>query len=399
MGIEIGQTVNGYQVIALVGRGGMGKVFKVRNVISDRVEAMKVLLDDTTAAAELAERFLREIKVVASLEHPNIAGLRTAFRADNQLVMIMELVEGSSLAETLRGGRLNAPYAVDCMCQVLAALSYAHKQGVIHRDIKPGNILITSAGAVKLTDFGIASKAGDARLTATGMALGSLYYMSPEQVKAVPLDPRSDLYSVGATLYECVTGNHPFLGDSFYAIMQAHLELKPVPPIKLSPDIPAELSRIIEKALEKAPEKRFQTAEEFRNALLEVQSVASQSAAGYRLVTPAPLPVYATPAPGPVHTTPAPAAPPTLESMQTAPIAEAPVATAGRGASRAVKSLDAPELERLKKELAVYIGPMARIIVARAAKNSGSLRQLYETVAAEIPSPADREKFLASHRF
>lgn len=390
MSIEIGQTVSGYQVIALVGRGGMGKVFKVQNVVSDRVEAMKVLLDDATAAPELAERFLREIKVVASLEHPNIAGLRTAFRADNQLVMIMELVEGASLAEKLRGGRFHAAYAVDCMCQVLAALSYAHKQGVIHRDIKPGNILITPSGIVKLTDFGIASKSGDARLTATGMALGSLYYMSPEQVRAVPLDARSDLYSVGATLYECVTGNHPFLGDSFYAIMQAHLELRPVPPIKLSPDIPPELSRIIEKTLEKAPENRFQTAEEFRKVLLELYSGAMQpAAAGYRLVTPAPTPVYAPPAPAP---------PLASESMQAAPTA-APVAAESRGASRPVKSLDAPELDRLKKELAFYIGPMARIIVARAAKNSGSLRQLYETVAAEIPSPADREKFLASHFF
>ncbi len=399
MGIEIGQTVNGYQVIALVGRGGMGKVFKVRNVISDRVEAMKVLLDDATAAAELSERFLREIKVVASLDHPNIAGLRTALKVDNQLVMIMELVEGSSLAEKLRGGRLTIPYAVDSMCQVLGALAYAHRQGVIHRDIKPGNILLTAAGVVKLTDFGIASKAGDARLTATGMALGSLYYMSPEQVKAVALDARSDLYSVGATLYECVTGNHPFLGDSFYAIMQAHLELRPVAPIKLRADMPVELSRIIEKALEKAPENRFQTAEEFRNALLTLQPGTVQPAAGYRLVTPAPTPVYAPPAPSPVHTTAAPAAPPTLESMQTTPTAGASAPTHGRGASRAVKSLDAPELERLKKDLAVYIGPMARIIVARAAKNSGSLRQLYETVAEEIPSPADREKFLASHRF
>jgi eukaryotic-like serine/threonine-protein kinase len=392
MSIEIGQTLNGYQVIALVGRGGMGKVFKVRNVISDRVEAMKVLLDDTTAAPELAERFLREIKVVASLDHPNIAGLRTAFRADNQLVMIMELVEGSSLAEKLRGGRLNAPYAADCVCQVLAALSYAHKQGVIHRDIKPGNILITSRGVVKLTDFGIASKAGDARLTATGMALGSLYYMSPEQVKAVPLDARSDLYSVGATLYECVTGNHPFLGDSFYVIMQAHLELKPVPPIKLSPDIPVGLSRIIERALEKAPENRFQTAEEFRNALLEVQPDAAQPAAGYRLVTPPPGPM-------PVYATPAPAAPSAPQAMQSAPTVVAPPPAESRGVSRPVKSLEAPELEKLKKELAVYIGPMARIIVARAAKSSGSLRQLYETVAAEIPSPADRQKFLASRGF
>jgi len=119
MGIEIGQTVGGYQVVALLGRGGMGKVFRVRNVISDRVDAMKVLLGDTRATPDLSERFLREIKVVASLEHPNIAALRTAFKVDDQLVMIMELVEGLSLDDQPRGGRLNPVYAVDCTCQVL----------------------------------------------------------------------------------------------------------------------------------------------------------------------------------------------------------------------------------------------------------------------------------------
>ena len=359
MGIEIGETVGGYQVIALLGRGGMGKVFKVRNVISDRVEAMKVLLDDATAAPDLSERFLREIKVVAGLEHSNIAALRTAFKVDDQLVMIMELVEGSSLDQQLRGGRLNPVYAVDCTCQVLAALSYAHRQRVIHRDIKPANILITPRGVVKLTDFGIASKAGDAKLTAPGMALGSLYYMSPEQLKAEPLDARSDLYSLGATLYECVTGRHPFQGDSFYAIMKGHLEQKPPPPMQLSPDVPDGLSQIIERSLEKAPERRFQSAEDFRNALLELQSRLAPPPSGHRLVTPAPVPVYAGP----------PAAiPPASDSLETAPASAAPVAAESLRASQPVKSLGEPDLDRLKKELAVYIGPMARIIVARAAK-------------------------------
>lgn len=386
MGIEIGQTVGGYQVTALLGRGGMGKVYKVRNVISDRVEAMKVLLDDATALPEVAERFLREIKVVAGLEHPNIASLRTAFKLDDQLIMIMELVEGSSLDEKLRGGRLNPVYAVDCTCQVLAALSYAHRLGVIHRDIKPGNILITPGGVVKLTDFGIASKAGDPRLTAPGTALGSLYYMSPEQLKAEPLDMRSDLYSLGATLYECVTGRHPFQGDSFYAIMRGHLEQKPLPPMQLSPDIPDRLSRIIERALEKAPERRFQSAEDFRNALVELQAQLAPPPSGLRLVTPPPVPVYAVPAR-------------LTDSIETVATPAAPAAAQGLRASQPVKSLGEPDLEKLKKDLAVYIGPMARIIVARAAKRSGSLRQLYEAVAAEIPSPSDRQKFLASRVF
>jgi len=390
MGIEIGQTVGGYQVIALVGRGGMGKVYKVRNVISDRVEAMKVLLDDATAAPDLSERFLREIKVVAGLEHPNIASLRTAFKVDDQLIMIMELVEGSSLDENLRGGRLNPLYALDCTCQVLAALSYAHRLGVIHRDIKPANILITRGGVVKLTDFGIASKAGDPRLTAPGTALGSLYYMSPEQLKAEPLDVRSDLYSLGATLYECVTGRHPFQGDSFYAIMRGHLEQKPLPPVRLSADIPAGLSRLIEKALEKAPEHRFQSAEEFRNALVEFQSQLSPAPSGLRLVTPPPVPIYAAPAPTAILA---------AATVEAVPAPAAPAAAGSLRVSQQVKSLGEPDLEKLKRDLAVYIGPMAKIIVARAAKKSGSLRQLYESVAAEIPSPADREKFLASRVF
>jgi serine/threonine-protein kinase len=304
--------------------------------------------------------------------------------------MIMELVEGSSLDEKLRGGRLNPLYALDCTCQVLAALSYAHRLGVIHRDIKPANILITSSGVVKLTDFGIASKAGDPKLTAPGTALGSLYYMSPEQLKAEPLDVRSDLYSLGATLYECVTGRHPFQGDSFYAIMRGHLDEKPLPPIRLSADIPEGLSRIIEKALEKAPDHRFQSAEDFRNALVELQSQLAPAPSGLRLVTPPPVPVY---------TAPGPAAIPAADFVETAPAPAVPATAGALRASQPVKPLGEPDLEKLKKDLAVYIGPMARIIVARAAKRSGSLRQLYESVAAEIPSPADREKFLASRVF
>ncbi|PYX87083.1 MAG: serine/threonine protein kinase, partial [Acidobacteria bacterium] len=195
--LDIGTTIGDYEVVALLGRGGMGKVYKVRNVISDRVEAMKVLLPDTEATPELAERFIREIKVVASLDHRNIASLRTALRVDSQLLMVMECVEGTSVDQKLRVGKIGVGQVVHYMTQVLDALAYAHRRGVIHRDVKPSNILIGPDDNVKLTDFGIASRAGDPRLTATGMALGSLYYMSPEQVRAMSLDARSDLYSVG----------------------------------------------------------------------------------------------------------------------------------------------------------------------------------------------------------
>jgi eukaryotic-like serine/threonine-protein kinase len=361
--LDVGQTVGDYEILALLGRGGMGKVFKVRNLISDRMEAMKVLLPDTDAAPELAERFSREIKLVASLEHPNIASLRTAVRAGNQMLMIMEYVEGSSLDQRMQSQKLEIRQAVHFMVQVLSALGYAHQHGVVHRDIKPSNILVRSDDSVKLTDFGIASRAGDPRITATGIALGSLYYMSPEQVKALPLDPRSDIYSVGVTLYEIVTGRRPIQGDSFFAIMRAHLDQKPPAPIELAPQISPELSGLIERALEKSPEYRFQTAADFSSALKRVfPDVPSRILAGS-------------------HTDNSVAA--------SVPSRTIPAPTTG-------KVFEPALLETVRKNLAAYIGPMAKVIVNRAAKNARSARDLYETVAEEIPSPADRQKFLRS---
>src|SRR5215472_3177208 len=150
MDLQIGSTVGDYQVIGILGAGGMGKVYKVRNTISDRVEAMKVLLPDLANAPELADRFLREIKVQASLEHPNIAALHTALRIDNQLLMFMEFVEGVTLEQLLKEqGRIPVGSAVNYVSQVLSALDYAHQHGVIHRDIKPANMMLTPAGAVK----------------------------------------------------------------------------------------------------------------------------------------------------------------------------------------------------------------------------------------------------------
>ncbi len=268
MNLEVGSTIGDYQVIDILGAGGMGKVYKVRNVISDRVEAMKVLLPDLAQSADLADRFLREIKVQASLEHPNIAALHTAVRVENQLLMLMEFVEGITLEQHLNTGPLAPAEAVEYVRQVLAALEYAHARGVVHRDIKPANMMLTAGGVVKLMDFGIAKSTTDRRLTMTGTTIGSLYYMSPEQIRGeVALDGRADLYSVGVSLYEMVTGKHPFDGDSQFAIMSAHLEKDPVPPIQLDPRLPAALNEIILMSVVKDPNGRFQTAGAFRNAL------------------------------------------------------------------------------------------------------------------------------------
>jgi serine/threonine protein kinase len=272
----VGQKLGDYEILGILGAGGMGKVYKVRNTISDRIEAMKILLPDLAGQKDLADRFLREIKVLASLNHPNIAALRTALTLDNQLVMIMEFVDGVTLSSRLHQGAIPPAQAVKYIDQVLDALSYAHKQNIIHRDIKPANMMLTPDGSVKLMDFGIARSATDRSLTLTGTTLGSLNYMPPEQVKGDPADNRSDLYSLGVSLYEMVTGQLPFQADSNYAIMAAHLQEVPKPPIVLRPGIPQALNQIIVMALAKDPGQRFQSADAFRGAL---NSVSAQGAA------------------------------------------------------------------------------------------------------------------------
>ena len=284
----VGQKLGDYEILGILGAGGMGKVYKVRNTISDRVEAMKILLPDLAGQKDLADRFLREIKVLASLHHPNIAALRTALTLDNQLVMIMEFVDGVTLSSRLHQGAIPPALAVKYIDQVLDALSYAHKQNIIHRDIKPANMMLTPDGTVKLMDFGIARSASDRSLTMTGTTLGSLNYMPPEQVKGDPADNRSDLYSLGVSLYEMVAGQLPFTADSNYAMMAAHLQEVPKPPIVLRPGIPQALNQIIVMALAKDPGQRFQSADAFRGALKSVpaQGAGTQAGADPRAFAP-----------------------------------------------------------------------------------------------------------------
>jgi eukaryotic-like serine/threonine-protein kinase len=267
---EANKRIGDYQILDELGSGGMGRVWRVRNVITDRVEAMKVLLPDLAGRQELAARFQREIKLMASLNHPNIAALRTAFTADNQLYMVMEYVEGTTLADKIEKGPIPVNDAVNYISQVLSAVSYAHQQHIIHRDIKPANMMLTPQGVVKLMDFGIARAGEERSLTMTGTTMGSLSYMSPEQVKGEATDARSDLYSVGVSLYEFVTGQRPFTASSDYSIMAAHVKEAPKPPVDLHPGLPASLNEIILMSIAKDPAQRFQTADAFRNALSSV---------------------------------------------------------------------------------------------------------------------------------
>ena len=318
-----GKRIGDYEILGELGKGGMGRVYKVRNVISDRVEAMKVLLPDLAGQKDLADRFLREIKMLASLDHPNIAALRTAFTAENQLVMIMEYVEGETLAARVERGPVPVPDALKYMDDALAALSYAHKRNIIHRDVKPSNMMVTPQGLLKLMDFGIARSGNDKNLTVTGTALGSLNYMSPEQIQGGAVDARSDIYSLGIALYEILTGKQPFKRDSDFAIMAAHMKEIAQRPIELRPDMPQGLNDIIVMAIAKDPAQRFQTADAFRGALGSVrESLAMGSQAA--------IPVMASAAPPPAWTpTPAVAQPgtgATPPKMPTQPVYQPPTA-------------------------------------------------------------------------
>ena len=289
MELEIGATVGDYRVIGVVGSGGTGKVYKVQNVITERFEAMKVLLPDLANEPKLAERFMREIRVHSGLEHPNIASFRTALRVGNQLLLVMELVEGITLLDKLEAGPLVPATAIDYTTQVLSALECAHSHGVIHRDVKLSNMMLTPAGVVKLLDFGIAKGITDQGLTLNDTTLGSPYYIAPEQIQgAATVDERADLYSVGISLYEMVTGKKPFDGPDRFSIMFAHVKEMPVPPLEVNRQLPKALSDLILKAVAKSPDGRFQTAAAFHEALSDVAGAMPPTAQPAAVARPTP---------------------------------------------------------------------------------------------------------------
>lgn len=396
MALNIGQTVGDYRVIGVIGSGGMGTVYKVQHLISDRIEAMKLILPNLIDSPELADRFMREIKVQARLSHPNIASLLNALRLDNQLLMVMEYIEGATLQAVLRQGRMEPVRSIDIVLQVLSALDYAHAQGVIHRDIKPANIMLTAGGVAKLMDFGIARSLTDRQLTQAGAAVGSVYYMSPEQVQGAGVDHRSDLYSVGIMLYEMVTGARPISGESSWAIMNAHVNQIPRSPVALNGDLPDYLCLAILKAIEKNPDARHQNASAFADILKMVQNRYS-ARAGRRPASD--FETAAIPPQTPAYLQPTelikPSAPPIAVATPTPSPSITPIPSSG-SSSASAKRFSSAELERVKRDLAVYIGPMARIIVDRAAKKAGNLRELYEILSAEVPAGRERAEFQAT---
>jgi eukaryotic-like serine/threonine-protein kinase len=257
-----------YELHRRLGRGGMAEVYLARDQLLDRPVAVKVLFPALATDAGFVERFRREAQAAANLQHPNIVSVFDWGEANGTYFIVMEYVEGHTLADTLRDeGRLHPDRAAEITADIAAALGFAHRNRVVHRDVKPGNVLITRDGGVKVADFGIAraiSDSSDQNLTKTGSVMGTATYFSPEQARGAQVDPRSDLYSLGVVLYEMITGRPPFAGDSAVAIAYKHVQENPVPPRRIDPALPETLEAITLKCLAKNPANRYPSAQDLR---------------------------------------------------------------------------------------------------------------------------------------
>lgn len=272
----IGHTVGSYKITDKIGEGGMGAVFKGIDVMLDREVAIKMLRPELARQAQLAERFRSEAVTLARLNHPNIATLYSFLRQNDDYFMVMEYVRGETLELIMRRGPMNCDQAVTLFCHALEGMEYAHGMNIIHRDIKPANLMMTERGSIKLMDFGIARVLGTDRMTRAGHLVGTIEYMSPEQVRGGETDARSDIYSLGILLYEMLTGRVPFTSPSEFDLMRAQVEDPPPPPREFAPQTPVAVEQSILRALAKNKDDRFQTASEFRIALLTGNNAPSQ---------------------------------------------------------------------------------------------------------------------------
>ena len=262
-------TLSGrYRLVRRIATGGMGAVHEAIDERLGRPVAVKLLKEEYVDDPTFVARFVREARAAAALGHPNIAQVFDSGQDGDVHFIVMEFVDGKHLGQVLREqGRLDARVAVDVVGQVCEALAVAHAAGIVHRDIKPGNVLVRADGHVKVTDFGIAHRSGDTALTGTGMVLGTAQYLSPEQASGQVATPASDVYAAGVLLYQLLTGAVPFEGDSPLAVALAHVR-DDVPPVReLAPEVPASVAAVVAHATVKDPEQRYPDAQHMAHAL------------------------------------------------------------------------------------------------------------------------------------
>ncbi len=277
-----------YEILEVIGRGGMGTVYKARQHNLDRIVALKMLSEEMASDPEFRARFQQEAQVVARLNHPNIVAVYDIEPYQATFCIIMEFVEGKSLQKIIDEGGLPERDILLIGAQIARALHYAHERGVVHRDIKPDNILVTRENIAKITDFGIARFRESKLRTQTGISMGTPRFMSPEQVTGKNVDGQSDLYSLGVCLYYALTGKVPFDGENAIAIATRHIYESPVPPSQLNPSISAEAEKVVMRALEKTKAERFATGEEMAQALEQAAGAKRPIVVGGSSVTPVP---------------------------------------------------------------------------------------------------------------
>jgi len=405
--LPVGTSFGEYEILSELGGGGMGRVYRARDTTLERIVAIKTLSSEIGDDPVFIERFLKEARAAARLNHPSIVQIYAFGIVGDTNFIAMEFVDGNSLGDLLRREPFSENAAVVIVRQAAQALGVAHAEGLIHRDIKPDNIMLTQKGVVKIVDLGIAKQIGENKaLTQTGQSVGTPAYVSPEQVECErPVDARSDIYSLGATLYHLVTGRTPYDGASATSVMIKHI-MAPVPdPRAIEPGLSPGLAHVIAKMMAKRPEDRYPDAGALERDLYRVQlGLDIEGVDAPAKPSSEQTPVLSRqassrnddqPSPKSLRTTRPRAAGVEIaeKHLQPAAVAQPPPPPPPPREAIAGFEITTRELHLLETELARQVGPLARVLVKGAVKRSGRLEDAIAKLEAEIPTETGKRAF------